>query len=98
MSEADENRSAPVRLIVWLIAAYQRWISPLLGPHCRFHPTCSAYGRQSIETHGLLRGTWLLVARIGRCHPWHPGGVDLPPPARGKAHGDRALVGSQGRS
>jgi putative membrane protein insertion efficiency factor len=62
-----------------LIRAYQRWISPLFGPRCRFHPTCSAYAAEAIATHGAARGSWLAVRRIARCHPWNPGGVDPVP-------------------
>ncbi|MGH8612800.1 MAG: membrane protein insertion efficiency factor YidD [Gammaproteobacteria bacterium] len=62
-----------------LIRGYQYWISPLLGRHCRFWPSCSEYARQAIERYGLWRGGWLGVKRICRCHPWHPGGYDPVP-------------------
>ena len=68
------------RLILALIAGYRLLLSPLLGPNCRFYPTCSAYAAEAIDTHGVLRGTWLAVKRISKCHPWHPGGVDFVPP------------------
>jgi putative membrane protein insertion efficiency factor len=61
------------------IGAYQRLLSPLLGPHCRYHPTCSQYAKEAVLKHGLLRGAWLGAARLLRCHPWNPGGVDLVP-------------------
>jgi putative membrane protein insertion efficiency factor len=61
------------------IVAYQRLLSPLLGPHCRYHPTCSQYAKEAVLKHGLLRGAWLGAARLLRCHPWNPGGVDLVP-------------------
>lgn len=64
-----------------LIRGYQRWLSPLLGPHCRYSPTCSEYARQAIERHGLLRGAWLGTRRVLRCHPFADGGED-PVPAR----------------
>ena len=68
-----------------LIGAYQRWISPLFGPRCRFHPTCSAYAAEAIATHGAARGSWLAVKRIARCHPWNPGGVDHVPQRKAAA-------------
>ncbi|HHC07370.1 MAG TPA: membrane protein insertion efficiency factor YidD [Actinobacteria bacterium] len=61
------------------IRAYRRWLSPLLGPRCRFHPTCSAYALEAVERHGALRGGGLALRRIGRCHPFHPGGNDPVP-------------------
>ena len=62
---------------------YKRWISPLLPSACRFHPTCSVYMMQAIEMHGPLRGVWLGVKRLGRCHPFHEGGCDpVPEPNR----------------
>lgn len=65
--------------IVAMIRAYSRFISPLLGANCRYHPTCSSYARQSLELHGLFRGGWLAMARLGRCHPFHDGGYDPVP-------------------
>lgn len=73
------------RLLLLLIRAYQLVLSPLLGPVCRFTPSCSRYTATCIERHGALRGSWLGVKRIGRCHPWNPGGHDPPPPAPGDA-------------
>ncbi|HEX6075341.1 MAG TPA: membrane protein insertion efficiency factor YidD [Micromonosporaceae bacterium] len=63
------------------IVAYRRWVSPALPPRCRFHPSCSAYALQALETHGALRGLALSVWRLSRCHPFHPGGFDPVPPA-----------------
>lgn len=64
------------------IHVYRRYISPLKPPTCRFYPTCSEYALQAIEKHGALRGSWLAVRRISRCHPFHPGGIDHVPPTR----------------
>lgn len=69
----------PGRLAMLAIRGYQRWISPVFAPSCRFTPTCSAYALTSIERYGLLRGGWLALKRIGRCHPFHPGGDDPVP-------------------
>jgi hypothetical protein len=71
----------PVRAAVAGIRLYQITLSPYLGRQCRFHPTCSEYAREALEHHGLIRGSWLGLRRLGRCHPFHPGGVDLVPPA-----------------
>jgi uncharacterized protein len=69
------------RLLVVLVRLYQRVISPLFPAHCRFHPTCSEYAVEALREHGALRGSWLALRRIGRCHPWNAGGID-PVPAR----------------
>lgn len=71
--------SLPGRVLVGVIRGYQRYISPLFGANCRFHPTCSAYAAEAIAVHGAARGAWLAVRRIARCHPWHPGGLDPVP-------------------
>ncbi len=62
-----------------VVRAYQATLSPLVGGQCRFLPSCSEYARMAIAEWGALRGTWLALRRIGRCHPFHPGGFDLPP-------------------
>lgn len=67
------------RLLSALIRAYQVAVSPMLGPHCRYTPTCSEYAREAIERHGAARGTWLAARRLVRCHPFHPGGHDPVP-------------------
>ncbi len=69
---------------VRLIRLYQRLVSPFLPPSCRFYPSCSQYAAGAIETHGVLAGSWLAVGRLARCHPWHPGGVDLVPAQRAR--------------
>ena len=66
-------------LALLLIRLYQRAISPVLGVHCRFYPTCSAYTREAIEKYGFVQGSWLGVRRLLRCHPLHRGGIDPVP-------------------
>lgn len=66
-------------LFIALIKAYRFFVSPLLGDVCRFQPSCSEYGLEAVSRHGALRGGWLALRRIGRCHPWHPGGFDPVP-------------------
>lgn len=67
------------RLLILLIQAYRLVLSPLLGPRCRFHPTCSAYAIEAIRLHGALHGSALAARRIVRCHPLNPGGIDPVP-------------------
>mgnify|MGYP001295980853 CR=1 FL=1 len=62
-----------------IIRFYQRFISPLFPPTCRFQPTCSQYGMEAIQYHGAIKGLWLTVKRISRCHPFHKGGFDPVP-------------------
>ena len=69
-----------------LIRAYQLVLSPLLGPSCRFYPSCSHYALEAIDTHGAWRGTWLTIKRISRCHPWNEGGFDPVPACHKHAH------------
>lgn len=66
-------------LLERLIRLYQICVSPLLGPSCRFTPSCSEYAREAVLRHGALKGVWLGLRRILRCHPWHPGGCDPVP-------------------
>ena len=79
-------RQLAERLLVMLIRVYRYAISPLLGSNCRFHPSCSAYALESIQLHGAVRGSWLALRRLARCHPWHEGGIDPVPGARDEAH------------
>ena len=67
------------RLLLWLIHGYRRLISPLFPPTCRFNPTCSQYALTAIERFGPVKGSWLAVRRVTRCHPFHPGGYDPVP-------------------
>ena len=66
-------------LALLLLRCYKRFISPLLPPMCRFEPTCSVYTMQAVEKYGVLRGVWLGMKRLGRCHPFNPGGWDPVP-------------------
>lgn len=76
------GRDVGRRLGVGAIRRYQRWISPLLPPSCRFTPSCSEYAAEAVERHGLLRGGWLAARRLLRCHPFYPGGYDPVPERR----------------
>jgi putative membrane protein insertion efficiency factor len=66
-------------ILLGLIRGYQLLISPWLGEHCRFYPTCSVYAAEAIRKHGVVKGVWLGMRRLMRCHPFHSGGVDLVP-------------------
>lgn len=72
------------KLIILLIRGYGYLISPFLGNNCRYYPSCSAYAQEAVEKHGVLRGSWLGLKRILRCHPFHPGGVDPVPEPNAK--------------
>ena len=67
-------------LLSGLILGYQRLISPMMGPRCRFYPSCSSYALEAVRVHGAAKGTVLATARVCRCHPWNDGGVDHVPP------------------
>ena len=79
-SEWTKIRTWPARLVVLLIRVYQYTLAALLGGHCRFYPSCSAYGIEAVGSHGVRRGVVLGAKRLLKCHPWHPGGVDPVPP------------------
>jgi uncharacterized protein len=66
-------------VLLALIRGYQYLLRPMLGSSCRFYPSCSDYAREAIERHGAIRGVFLAVKRVGRCHPYHPGGFDPVP-------------------
>ena len=74
------GRGRASRALLAVVGFYQRAVSPVLPPRCRFAPTCSAYAVEALGLHGALRGSWLTVRRLAKCAPWHPGGVDLVPP------------------
>ena len=69
----------PRTVLVTLVRAYQRFLSPVLPPACRFTPSCSAYAVTALERYGAARGTWMALRRLARCHPWNPGGYDPVP-------------------
>ena len=81
--EPRQRPTAAARLLMLLLTGYRRFVSPMLGPRCRFYPSCSAYALEAVQVHGALRGSWLAVRRLSRCHPFHAGGLD-PVPAPGK--------------
>jgi len=76
-----------------LIRVYQLTLSPLLGPCCRFEPSCSRYALACLEQHGALSGSWLALKRLLRCHPFHPGGYDPPPLVAGKKLAGKPKLG-----
>ena len=81
MSGADPQERRPgvvAGALLFLVAFYKRFISPLLPRACRFQPTCSEYAKLAILKHGALKGTFKAIGRILRCHPFHPGGIDYP--------------------
>ncbi len=67
------------KILIGFIKIYQKVISPLTPPSCRFYPTCSHYGIEAVEKHGALKGSWLAIRRISKCHPFHEGGFDPVP-------------------
>jgi len=74
--------AVPRAVLLGLVWAYRHLVSPWTPRTCRYYPSCSAYAEQALRQHGAIRGGWLAVRRLGRCHPWTPGGVDPVPPGR----------------
>jgi putative membrane protein insertion efficiency factor len=88
-------RYDPVRwVLIGLLRVYRLAISPLYGQVCRYHPSCSAYALDAVTVHGSLRGSWLTVRRLLRCHPWAAGGYDPVPARRDTTPTSRAHAGS----
>ncbi|WP_099158203.1 membrane protein insertion efficiency factor YidD [Virgibacillus ndiopensis] len=73
-------------LFIAVIKFYRKVISPFKPPTCRFHPTCSEYGLEAFRRFGAIKGAYLTIKRIGKCHPFHPGGIDLVPEKKEKKH------------
>jgi putative membrane protein insertion efficiency factor len=74
------------KFLILILSIYRSLLSPFLGYNCRFFPSCSQYAVEAIERHGTLKGTWLALRRVLRCHPWYPGGVDPVPEVSEKVH------------
>ena len=88
-------RYDPVRwALIGFLRAYRLVISPLYGQVCRYHPSCSAYALEAVTSHGSVRGTWLAVRRLGRCHPWAAGGYDPVPPSSAATSTSRSSAGT----
>ncbi len=94
MSRQGIWATGPAWLALKLVRGYQLVVSPLLGSHCRHLPTCSEYAREAIQRFGLIRGGWLTVRRLGRCHPWGTAGYDPVPDAPGMPAGRPTRSGS----
>ena len=83
MTTSSSRRPSPLALVLIApIRFYQRFITPYTPATCRFYPTCSSYAVTALREHGALRGSWLTLRRLGRCHPWSEGGIDYVPPRR----------------
>jgi len=80
VAKADGTLTLMRFLFIIPIRLYRYFISPLLGPSCRFYPSCSNYAEDAIKQHGVIRGSWLALKRLAKCHPWHEGGIDPVPP------------------
>ncbi|MCB0329540.1 MAG: membrane protein insertion efficiency factor YidD [Bdellovibrionales bacterium] len=76
MSMVETINRLAIGAALFVIRGYQLAISPFLGSRCRFHPSCSEYASEAIERHGILKGAWLSIKRILKCHPYSEGGID----------------------
>ncbi len=79
-SDERVSRRSPIAWLMLGLLRLYRWTALVRQPRCRFYPSCSTYAVQAVREHGGLHGTWLAIRRVGRCHPWNPGGVDPVPP------------------
>ena len=97
LPEFGSGPSRPGRAARALMLPVRAWrlVSVHLPPRCRFHPSCSQYALEALEAHGAARGSWLAVRRVGRCHPWHEGGLDPVPPPRPNTRSARRLPEAQ---
>lgn len=75
-------------LLIGLLKFWRAFISPMYGQVCRFYPSCSAYALEAVTVHGSIKGSWLAVRRLARCHPWNPGGVDPVPAPKARLRGE----------
>lgn len=82
-NQSEMPNNLPTRLVMALVRGYQWVLSPYLGGRCRHHPSCSAYALEALRIHGSIRGGWLTIRRLARCHPWGSSGYDPVPPAEG---------------
>jgi len=80
----EKNRNIIVYLFTQIINLYQKLISPFLGSRCRFYPNCSEYAKIALREHGIIKGSYLAIRRILRCHPLNPGGIDYVPEKKSK--------------
>jgi len=85
-------------LLIGILKLYRLLISPLYGQVCRYYPTCSAYALEAVQVHGSVKGSWLAVRRVARCHPWAAGGVDKVPPRRPRSPRPPASVADRSGS
>lgn len=86
LDQVERHETLAARIVKGPIHFYRKFISPLTPPTCRFYPTCSAYALEAVDVHGPLKGTWLAIKRIARCHPFNSGGIDYVPPRKDHVH------------